>query len=71
MQFVLYYGEDGDPADTAYMRIFASREAALERALVLYRYGYHLYALKGGDGDELSGEQILRVLENACSPTLH
>jgi len=71
MQFILYYGEDGDPASTAYMRIFASREAALERALVLYRYGYDLYALKSENGEEMNSEQILRVLETACLPTLH
>ena len=68
MKFMLYYGEEGDPYDTKYIRRFASRQAALEHALLLHRNGYDLYALVGDDGDELSGEQIL---ENACQPTLH
>lgn len=59
MHFILHYGEDGDPNDTRYTRLFPSREAALERALVLYRYGYSLYVLKDDHGEELTGEQIL------------
>lgn len=61
MHVILHYGEDGDPTDTRYTRIFASREAALERALVLYRYGYNLYALKDVNGEELTGEEILET----------
>ncbi len=68
MQFVLYYGEDGDPIDTTYMRVFASREAAVEHASLLHRYGYEIYVLASDTGDELDGDQ---ALENARSPCVH
>lgn len=68
MTFMLYYGEAGDPYDTKHIRRFTSREAALEHALLLHRYGYDLYVLVGDDGDELSGEQILA---RACRTMLH
>lgn len=59
MHVILHYGEEGDPNDTRYTRVFPSREAALARALVLYRYGYSLYAMRDRNGEQLTGEQIL------------
>ena len=59
MHVILHYGEEGDPSDTRYTRVFPSCQAALARALVLYRYGYDLYAMSDVDGKQLTGEQIL------------
>ena len=68
MQFILYYGEDGDPIDTTYMRVFASREVAVEHASLLHRHGYDIYVLASDAGDELDGAQ---ALESASSPFVH
>ena len=59
MPVIRHYGAERNPDDTRYTRTFPTRQAALERALVLYRYGYSLYALEDDCGEELNGEQIL------------
>ena len=68
MQFILYYGEDGDPVDTTYLRIFSSREAAVEQASLLQRYGYEIYLIASDSSDEFHGSQIR---EGAALSILH
>jgi hypothetical protein len=69
MQFRLYYAMHADPDPITQVRIFISREAALDYALRLYCDGYELYVLEGDNGETLDAAEILEIARSR--PTVH